>query len=771
MESRTYQLLEFSKVLNLFAKYCVSEPGAERVRAIRPFAEHKDLLSELELLRQWLAWRGENRFRVGNFLSLDGLFLFLERPSGVLDLDALWALYDVLGTAKEAQEQMQDADEERFPRLLELSSFVWPQKTWAALKRCLGRDGNIRDEASPELFSVRQEIRSIHNRCYKKVRTYLEDEGLSHFLQDDYVTISSDRYVVPLKSNAKGRIRGIIHDYSQTGETCYCEPLFLVELNNQLQDLKQEEREAERQVLAFLTGLVRQEFTGLDDMYEFLLTCDVLMAKADFAAEYDARPVEIEDNAPMNLMQVRHPLLMSTGDAVPIDLALREGQRALVVSGGNAGGKTVCLKTLGLAALMALCGLPVSAAEGSSVPAWSKIVVILGDEQSIESSLSTFTAQINHISKAFSAIDERTLVIMDEFGAGTDPSQGAALAQAVVDSILDRDAWLGVATHFPALKAYALSKQGVRAASVLFDPNSKKPLYQLAYDQVGASQALDVAREHGLPEEILDRAQQYLLLDGSDTSKTLERLNALAVERSEELTALNKERRKLQEKRSRFSERFEREKKALIDGLQKQSQQILRDWQASKMSHKEARKKLAQMRQELAESSSAKTAAQPAKKSDVLEWADITPGMELVYAGWGKTGKVQELDERKKLVKIDMGGVAVWVKLKELSLAQAKAKSQSMHSGASSSAKVDRPASLSLDLRGKRADAAIAELMKYIDGAVLSGYTRVEVIHGRGTGALRREVHEFLRTFPPVQSYSLAPEDMGGDGMTIVELN
>lgn len=765
MDSRTYQLLEFPKVLALVAGYCVSEPGAESVKGIRPFADKDALAQELEVMRQWLAWSAETRFRLRGFPSLDGLFAYLERPAALLDLDALWALADVLGVVKETRESLAEADEERFPLLAEKAGTDWPQKLHAALKRCLGRDGNLRDEASPELFSVRQEIRSVHNRCSKRVKDFIEGEGLSHFLQDDYVTISSDRYVVPLKANAKGRVRGIIHDYSQTGETCYCEPLFLVDLNNELQDLKQEEREAERKVFRYLTDLARQEFDALQASYAFVVTCDMLCAKAAFAGEYGARTIEIGEDSPLRLRDVRHPLLMKSGSAVPVDLELEDGQQALVVSGGNAGGKTVCLKTLGLCALMALSGLPVSAAEGSCVPAWDKVFVVLGDEQSIENSLSTFTAQIKHLSSAFGAVDSRTLVIMDEFGAGTDPSQGAALAQAVVDSILDRDAWLGVATHFPALKAYALSKERVRAASVLFHPQTKKPLYRLAYDQVGASQALDVAKEHGLPTEILERAEQYLLLDGSDTSKIVERLNALAVSRAEELEGLEAERKKLHDKRVRFNERFEREKRALIDEIQAQAQTVLKEWRDGRIGHKEARKKLAEERRKLAGSGSASATAEQPKQ---FQWEDVEVGESYVYGSWGKSGVAQEKDDRKKRVKIDMGGVSVWVKFSELAPATKNAEKPKAASGGSVAPSA--PTALTVDLRGMRADDAVAEVARYLDNAVLSGQNRLEIIHGRGTGALRREVHDFLRTFPPVDHFALAPEDQGGDGMTIVEL-
>ena len=768
MQLRSETLLEFPKVLALVAGHCKSEPGAERVLGIRPIADARALADATERTRQFASWAGESGFSMPVFPSLEGFLDHMDRPAEVFDLDALWAVFQVLTDAKTVRDVLAEADPERWPLLNELAAGPWPGTLWAGLKRCINADGLVRDEASPDLYSVRTEIRSLHSRCSKRVKSFVEREGISQYMQEDFITVSSDRYVLPLKVNFKNKLAGIIHDYSQTGETCYFEPMFLVDLNNDLQELKNEERRAEKEVRRLLSNLMRTDADALEAVYDFVVGADVLAAKAVFAAERGARCVEIGEELPLHLMDVRHPLL-SRAAAVPVDLALDEGQRALIVSGGNAGGKTVCLKTLGLCALMGLSGLPLCAAEGSTMPLWRQVFVVLGDEQSIEDSLSTFTAQIRHLSGAYDAVDASTLVIMDEFGAGTDPGQGAALAQAVVDGFLEKRAWLALATHFPALKAYALTRDGVRAASVLFDPATKKPLYRLAYDQVGASQALDVAREHGLPAEIIERAEKYMLLDGSDTSKVVERLNELAVERERELAEVRSERDKLHDKRVRFHERFEREKRQVLDDIQAESRDILRRWREEKLGRKQAMKELADVRRKAGLDAVAERRAEEAVQARPMAWDDLSEGMAVEHLGLGRRGTVGGLNERKQQVKVDLGGVSVWADFSDL------APVKDTGAGAGTQAPTvktpgPRAQSMVLDLRGKRADEAEAELYKFLDGAVLSGQTELEVVHGRGTGALRKEVHRILKQSKAVANFSLAPEDRGGDGMTVVVL-
>lgn len=775
MDPKTFRLLEFPKVLRLLSEQASSEAGAAACLDIRPLPE-EDLADARKLLLEWLAWTRESGFSLPAFPDISGLLEAAARPGELLDIDGLATLLDVLEGARAARESVAGAESERWPRLAEwINSVDWPEKTFSALKRCVSPDGMLKDQSSPELFAVREEIRAIHRRCTKRVKEFLSGENIQDYLQEEWMTVSSDRYVLPLKSNFKGRIKGIIHDYSQTGETCYFEPLFLVELNNQLQELKREERDAEKRVLEFLTGIVREDRAALGQVYEFMVQADVRMAKARFSEMTGAAPLETAPGLPLSLKKVFHPLLLTRfreaaerpaeGKAEPVDIELGEDQRILVISGGNAGGKTVALKTLGLSALMAASNVPVPAREDSTLPLWRDIRVLLGDQQSIEDSLSTFTAQIDSLSTAWDSIDDKVLVIMDEFGAGTDPSQGAALAQAVLDGLLEKGAWAAVATHFPALKAHALASKGVRSASVLFDPDTRKPLFKLAYDMVGESQALNVARERGMPREILERAEKYLLLEGPGTGGVMDRLNELAIERERELADLEDERRKLEIKRRKLELEFERDKESLLKDVKAKAQGVVREWQKGRKSRKRALKELSEVRRELAaRGGKAEKAAQEAPAN--LEMQTAAPGTRARYPAFGKTGVILERDEKRGMVKLDMDGVAMWVKPEDLEPYKERQRETRAVTGT-----VASPAQgLSLDLRGFRADEARSELMRFLDRAILAGHQHLEVVHGKGTGALRREVREVLEKSPAVSNFELAPEDAGGDGMTKVEL-
>lgn len=777
MQSRSLHLLEYPKVLAVLAGMAQSVAGRQACLDLLPATDADTQAERAGLLLEYLHFRGSHELAWSAFEDLDGLFRLAEAPASTLDLDDLFALREALGLARGARDTLAAAGEsgragQGWPRLTALTTDMsWPELTWSGLRRCLGPDGRLRDESSPELWEARQEIRRINQLCTRKVKDFLQKENLGAYLQDDYLTVSSDRYVVPLRTNFKGRVQGIIHDYSQTGETCYFEPLFLVELNNELQEHRQAERVAERAVLTMLTGLLRQELGAARGVFDFLVRLDVLEACRKLAAATEGRPLVMTpapegEAAALSLLSARHPLLVLGGAPVQaMDIRLGDGQYALIVSGGNAGGKTVCLKTLGLCVVMAQAGLPVPVDEGSSLPLWRQVFAFLGDEQSLEEHLSTFTAQIHSLSQVWEQVGPGSLVILDEFGAGTDPAQGAALAQAVIEAIMDRESRVVAATHFPSLKVYGLSEPRARSASVLFDPRTKRPLYRLAYDQVGASQALDVAREHGLPAEIIARAEKNLLLSGGDTTAQLDRLNALAVDKDRELAALRQERLRLKDKEAKLAERYEREKKALLAEVAEASRQVVRDWQEQKIGRKKAQQDLSDLRRRIA----GPEAEDAAPEAPAFSFDDLAAGQRVRYLPWNKAGSILEKDARRRQVKLDLDGVALWVEFDKLEPLAGGSAPAARRKAAAPVAAGGGPI-LYLDLRGQRGDAAVGELSRFLDQALLKGAQTVEIIHGRGTGALRREVHEFLRSFPAVKSHRLAPEDEGGDGKTVVEL-
>lgn len=777
MQSRTLKALEFGKVLEHLAACCVSEAGKNVCAALSPLEDVSRVAEAHRLFEEVRVWTATGGVTFQSFPDLEGLLLLFEGGATVVvDADAFWALRGVLNLAREAVRSILAGDSS-WPHLADLAgAFPLPELTLSALNRCVSDDGLLKDESSPELFLVRGEVRRLHQTCLRKVKEFAVRYNISQYLQDEFMTLASDRYVLPLKANFKGRVQGIVHDYSNTGETCYFEPLFLVEHNNRLQELKREEREEERKVLAMLADLARKEAPFLRAAWNLLVRLDVELAKCALADRLDAHcATPGGPGEPLSLLAARHPLLAldpairAAGGPQPVDLSLRAEDRALVISGGNAGGKTVCLKTLGLLVAMTLTGLPVPAARGSVVPMWPDIHAFIGDEQSLDDHLSTFTAQIRHLAAAWENTGPGSLILLDEFGAGTDPAQGAALAQAVLDALTERGAYVVAATHFPALKTYALTREGVRAASVLFDPATQKPLFRLAYDQVGASRALDVARSHGLPENVLRAAERYLLLDGEDTSAVLDRLNDLAARRENELARLAAEREKTIESRKRVQERLERERNRLAAEVRDVSARITREWEAGRIAHKQALRELSRVRAELRAVAQASEEGEDAARN-ALDLAALTPGQSVTHRPWNKRAVVREVDTRQQRVKLDLNGVTLWADaalLEPVEDKTARREAASRPAGAGARPVSMEIAPLRLDLRGKRADLALSELERHLDSALLAGREGVEIVHGRGTGALRREVHAFLRSYPGVAGFGLAPEDQGGDGVTV----
>lgn len=777
IHKRTLEALEFGKIKDYFTSLCVSEAGKDQARKLEPLPSAQDAMDSFSLYNQalvWMAEPGPKKYQLSSFPDTRPLLREAAKRVGSTrpfqpDLESFWALRESLREAKKASESITAGGAaEKWPDLLALAqSSPLPERLLAALNRCISDDGLLKDQSSPELFRLRNEIRSLHQSCLRKVKDFAQQYNMLPYLQDEFMTLSSDRYVLPLKANFKGRMQGIIHDWSQTGETCYFEPLFLVEVNNRLQELKHEEREEERKILEYLSGLLESDLEGAQAALDLLASLDVLNAKALLADKLAGTcPAFTEDNEGIELLEARHPLLLlsrlNSGERPPrpLDIVLRPGERALIITGGNAGGKTVCLKTLGLVSAMAMSGLPVPVSPGSHLPWFERVDAFIGDEQSLDANVSTFTAQIDHLAKAWKHLDNRGLVLLDEFGAGTDPAEGAALAQAVMDSLLEKESFVLSATHFPALKSYALVKDGVRAASMLFNPENNKPLFKLAYDQVGSSQALTVAKDHGLPEVILEKARRYLLQDGQDSGAILARLNELAVQRETEAQSLRKQEEKARQTLKEKAEKLDRERARLQEDVRDKIKTLMKAWKDGRADAKKTAREMSGIREELG-------LEKPRQSESLLPpLTEAAVGRPVFHSLFNKRGIIREIDSRKKRARIDLDGVSLWADLADL-----REPGEAAPKKASPSVKKPSPgAALSLDVRGKRADEALAEVERFIDQAILAGFSELEIVHGRGTGALRREIHEYLKSSPATARFSAAPEDRGGDGMTIVEL-
>ena len=757
IQLKSINYLELEKVLEYFAQNAVSEDGKSFFLTLKPGLSLKEIEQNQQLL-----WDAKDAlelvsFRLSFFPSLRPLLGELQKETFRFSWEELWGLEAFFRVYQQVLVWLEQVN--AILGRYGLNGEVRPKRLEQAIFRCVGEDGRLKDTSSPQLLEVREKIRQIHRQCKKKIEQFVEGKKISHYLQDEFLTIYGDRYVVPLKANFKGKLAGIVHDYSNTGETCYLEPYFLVELNNKLQELKLDEKEQELAVLTYLTDLARQERIALVQAYELVVRLDVLLTKVKLAKELDCAPFSMLPEARLSLRQARHPLLVLAGQkVVPVDLELKPGQRGLVITGGNAGGKTVCLKTLGLSVLMALSGLPICCGKNSVLPYWSKVFALLGDDQSLEENLSTFTAQIVYLKQALKDLDQRTLLILDEFGSGTDPSQGAALAQAVLEYVLKKNGFVACATHFPGLKLFALTNEQLRVCSVLFDSKTNRPLYKLIYDQVGASFGLEVAKEVGLPEEIIQRAEQILGGEEIDSQTLLFRLNQLVEEKEKELVRFKGSREKILRKLKEVWPRYRKKLESLEQEVRAAKQTILTQWKEGRLARKKALEELKRLEQRVS----------PIKDKEKSHKNSFEPevGKSCLYLPWQKQAVVVGRDEKKNQVKIDLGGISIWCKGEELGPVQ-RTKSSGQNS---SLVKVESNLPLRLDLRGMRVDEALAEVDKYLDLAVLKMRKQVELIHGKGSGTLRKQVQNHLKNHPLVRSFGFAPLELGGDGVTVVEL-
>lgn len=761
MEAGTFHRLGFTQVLHILSRYAVSESGRQAAKSCVPYTTFADLQAENALLEQMICWQKRQNFILMPFEDVSGVCAALVGQHE-LDFDACRFLYEMLQIGRNAREVFRK--NEGLGEVSELAKFLetydFPENLWLILNRCLAANGTLKDESSPELYSVRTEIRRIHSLCTRKVYDFFEGQDTG-FLQSDLLTLSADRYVLALKVNYKRKFSGIVHDYSQSGETCYFEPMFLVELNNRLQELKREELLEERKVLLLMSEIARSCLDELQAVFHWLTRLDVLLAKIRFANECQGRVLAVGNDCPLCLRQARNPLLVfGKGKTVPVDIQLKEKQRALIVSGGNSGGKTVCLKTWGLIALMVLSGLPVPVGEESSMPWYDSVFVFMGDEQDLEANLSTFSGQIHAFSAAWNQIDKCSLVLLDEFGTGTDPEQGSALARSVLAALLERSAQVGMATHFPALKVFAMTHESVRSATVLFDPQSKKPLYRLAYDQVGESQAFVIAKEYGMPPHILEQAYRFMR-SGENREALFERLNVLSAEREKEIAALQAEREKLEEKMQRQRLALQKEKERLANEVRQKTNEIFSAWKAEKLSCKAALKKLAELRKELENL--------PLRENLEYEPSgtnDFTVGQTVLYPAWEKNGVIMDIDNRKKSLRLDLGGISVWVGLHDV----LPVEKQIVREEKPFLLRQEKRGSFRIDIRGYRAGEVVSIVEKFLDNALLAGFDELEIIHGKGSGVLKEAVHELLGGLSFVASYEFASADCGGEGVTLARL-
>lgn len=789
MNDKALATLEYDKIILRLTEAASTSLGKEEAARLAPSsdaAEARRRLAVTDEAVRAVALKGHppfggvtdvrpslGRARLGGVLG----------PLELMDIAGL-----IMGSRRIRKYTAAVADEIDIPLLADLCEpLIDARQIEDEIRRCIDEQGDVLDAASPELGSLRRDIRIQEDRAREKLDSMIRSSSVQKMLQDVLVTIRNDRYVIPVKQEYRSHFGGIVHDTSGSGATLFIEPEAVVQMNNKLRELKLREQKEIERILRRLSELVGEKAELLSSDAESLGYIDFIFAKAKLADAMMATKPELNDQGRLRLKRARHPLI-DAKQVVPIDIELGESYSAIIVTGPNTGGKTVSLKTVGLLSLMAMSGLFVPADDGSSLCAFDGIYADIGDEQSIEQSLSTFSSHMTNLIAMLGEVTPRSLVLLDELGAGTDPAEGSALAIAILEHLHRIGCRILATTHYSELKAYAYNREGIINASMEFDVATLRPTYRLLVGVPGRSNAFAIASRLGLPQSIIDHArgqvsEEELKVDSMIAQLERDRIRAESERQTaERLRAevdslrqkLEDERFKFQEQKAKLLEEAREEARKSVAKARREAEEIIADLRrlameegASVKEHKliEARKRL--------DDSVPDPVAQP-RRSASGKPAKIEPGDEVkVHSLGGQKGHVVELSGSEALVQL--GILKMKVPLADL---EPMRKQTAGAPGARASAHVatvkrsrDEDIRSELDLRGQALDEALLETDRFLDEAFLANLGTVYIIHGKGTGALRSGIQDFLRRHKHVKSYRLGNYGEGGAGVTVAELN
>lgn len=802
MDEKSLHTLEYPKILDRLAGYCAFAVSVEKAQALRPTADIEDAqrwqaeTSEaLELLhsRSSLTIGGARDVREAVDLGAHGGVL---TPQDLLDVKSTLISARNLGRSFERSS-------DQYPSLCDIATQLPPPLGLIdAITRAISDRGELLDTASERLGIIRRDLHVTRDRLLDKMQRIANDPKNAPLLQESLVTQRDGRYVLPLRAEFKGRIRSVVHDQSSSGATLFVEPLSVVEMNNDYRELQLAERDEERRILTELSNQVGAHAGEIELAMEVIAELDVVFSKAKYAADLRAtrpklhpfeKPKGKHPGCTLRLYQARHPLL-NAETVVPIDVELDPQTYALVITGPNTGGKTVTLKAIGLLALMAQSGLHIPAQSGSEISIFEDILADIGDEQSIEQSLSTFSSHITNIIRILERAGRRSLVILDELGAGTDPQEGAALAQALLGHLLERGITTLVATHYPELKAYAHTQPGVANASVEFDLETLQPTFHLTIGLPGRSNALAIAQRLGLPEEIVGSARAGINPEDLRAEDLLDEIHrqrelSYAARRSaEESLQEAKEARKelsdrldkIEDERRLILEQARGEAQAKIQALGDEIEEVRRALRRARQPA-DALEEVKEMVADLEEAIGGPVERRRPEVGEVSLQRPVHLGDQVRLRSLNSSGVVTSLDEEE--AEVQVGQMRVRTRLAALeplgdrldrpqqSGAQRRGEPMEMPqpSRPTPTFTPESPG-IELDLRGQRADEALQSLDRYLDAAFLAGLPFVRIIHGKGTGKLRQVVREALPQNPYVKSFESGRQQEGGDGVTVAKL-
>ncbi|WP_409370363.1 endonuclease MutS2 [Lysinibacillus sp. 38-6] len=783
---RALKTLEYDKVRQQVATHCTSSIGKSAIDELVPQTDYEKVVQLLEEMDE-----GLSILRVKGNVPMGGIFDV--RPAarraqigGMLSAMELMEVSSTIRASRILRNFLEDLESEE---VVDIPHFIAKKEMMPVLtglqheiNNCIDDNGAVMDSASQTLRSIRQSLRAEEAKVRSKLESLTRGSNASKMLSDAIVTIRNDRYVIPVKQEYRHHYGGIVHDQSSSGQTLFIEPDSVVQANNEIHQLKMKEQTEIARILLALSAMVEEVAPDLFNLVKILGEIDVILAKGKYGQANKCTMPKMNKDGYIRLVRARHPLL-PIETAVANDIEFGKDITAIVITGPNTGGKTVTLKTVGLCTLMAQAGLPVPALDGSELAVFEQLFADIGDEQSIEQSLSTFSSHMVNIVDILQQFDDESLVLFDELGAGTDPQEGAALAISILDEVHGRGARVMATTHYPELKAYGYNRPGVANASVEFDIETLSPTYRLLIGVPGRSNAFEISSRLGLPESIIDRAKNFTGTDRHEVESMIASLEATRrqseddAERSHDLLleseALRKE---LQDKLQAYEERKEAlDKKAkekarkIVDEAKREAESIITEL-------REMRKNADQVvkEHELIEARKRLEEATPLEHNKVLKKAaqvkaraqNLVVGDEVKVLSYGQRGTLLEKVSDVEWV-VQMG--ILKMKIADTDLEYIKPEKEPVQRVAGVKNR-DSHVKLELDLRGERYEDAIIRTEKYIDDALLANYGRVSIIHGVGTGALRQGIQSYLKKHKRVKSFRFGEAGEGGFGVTVVEL-
>ncbi|MEW6207142.1 MAG: endonuclease MutS2 [Acidobacteriota bacterium] len=800
MDERTFKTLELDALISLLARHVQSPLGRRRALAIAPMTERERINRELDLTSECVDYFTTGGvFGLGEIKDVEDSLAQLRIEGASLDPQQILDIGQLVSTAMALRSQFADPEaRERYRRLASITARM------PDLKRMLGSlrgkilpNGEIDDSASPQLRRIRREINERRSRVYRSLESLMRDRAA---IQEEIVTVRNGRFVIPVRTDARSQVPGVIHGLSSSGQTTFVEPMAVIDQNNELARLREEEEIEIAQILFSLTQTIRENLHELESIVETIMEVDFAQAKARLSREFICVRPQLSEDQRLMLRDARHALLehllkQTGGRIVPISLELDPSHQTMVISGPNAGGKTVVVKTVGLIALMAQMGLHVPASE-ATLPVFHQVLADIGDQQSIAANLSTFTAHMRNISEIASAVSPPALILLDEVGTGTDPDEGAALGLSIVDYFRRAGATIIATTHYNPIKVWASQQEDVLNASVEFDEQTLRPTYRLLTGVAGASSGIEIARRMNLPEEIIDEATGLLSREHHLASDYLKQLKSFVDEQEALRRALEEERQATAEKYARldieFAKRemdrraqFEEELSRVISefkGESEQAIQAVKDRITAARLKKEAETRASELRRSagvrLKKSAAAQSTAsspEPVGQSESLieEITEIRERDRVMIKTLGKEGVVESISDGTFTVLI--GSLRFRARREELKLVKSAApvgskRISELPRGVSATVDLDKGFNAEINVIGATVDEATERVDKFLDEAFMAGAERARIVHGHGKGALRRAVAELLSGHPHVESFHLAPANEGGQGATIVEM-